>query len=139
MKSIMHEKDGTCYLCMKLHRFYGKHGNTEEHHVIHGTANRKLSEKYGLKVYLCLNHHREGKEAVHRNRENDLLLKKDAQRAFEKKYSRKDFREIFGINYIDIEEDEDPYSIPRECGYGIIPLPEEEIPEDVGREMKMLQ
>ena len=69
MKSILHNKqDGTCYLCMLLHDDHGRK-QTQEHHVFYGTANRKISEKYGLKAYLCLEHHTYdgGSEAVHRN------------------------------------------------------------------------
>lgn len=124
MKSIMHEKDATCYLCILLNHNYRIHNYVEEHHVIYGKGNRPLSEKCGLKVYLCLGHHREGKEAVHKNWENDLILKKEAQRIFEKKHSRKEFRENFGINYMDIEDDVDPYSIPQEAEWGFVPLPE---------------
>lgn len=133
MKSIMHRKDGTCYLCALLNKNYSTYGYTEEHHVIYGKGNRPLSEKYGLKVYLCVGHHREGKEAVHKNWENDLILKKEAQRIFEKTHSRKEFREVFGINYMDIEEDCDPYSIPEEAGRGFVPLPREEGLEDMGK------
>lgn len=55
MRSILHSKqDGTCYLCMLLHDDHGRK-QTQEHHVFYGTANRRLSEKYGLKVYPALN------------------------------------------------------------------------------------
>ena len=52
-KSIMqHEKE--CYICRKL---VGAGvplpgAGLEEHHIF-GAANRKLSEHYGLKVWLC--------------------------------------------------------------------------------------
>ena len=99
-KSIMQRKDGTCYLCSKLNN-----GDwiqeVEEHHVMFGTADRKLSEHYGLKVYLCLGHHRNSSEAVHRNKRNDLILKRDAQEAFMKKYPDKDWMEVFGRNYLE--------------------------------------
>ena len=45
MKSIMHRKEGTCYLCVKLHSDYSEKC-TQEHHAIHGAGRRKLSEKY---------------------------------------------------------------------------------------------
>lgn len=106
-KSIMHRKeDKTCYLCMKLHHNYSRHGNLEEHHVMYGGQNRRISEKYGLKVYLCINHHTYdgGPEAVHRNDAIRRLLEKDAQRAFEKAYPELNFREIFGKNVLDESE-----------------------------------
>ena len=98
MKSIMQQKDGSCYLCMKLNCDYGDKV-TEEHHAIFGTAQRQLSEDYGLKVYLCLKHHTLGPEAVHNNYKNARLLQAEAQEAFEKHFPEKDFRAIFGKNY----------------------------------------
>lgn len=99
-KSIMQKKDGTCYLCRKLYN-----GDwiqeTEEHHVMFGTADRKLSEHYGLKVYLCLAHHRNSDEAVHKNNYNDKLLKMDAERIFIKHYSKEKWMEVFGKNYLE--------------------------------------
>lgn len=101
MKSIMHDKkDGTCYLCMMLHGDYSQK-TTQEHHVFYGTANRRLSEKYGLKVYLCLDHHEYGKEAVHQKQELSLMLKKKAQKAFIDRWPELDFRSIFGKSVLD--------------------------------------
>lgn len=98
MKSIMQQKDGACYLCMKLNCDYSDKV-TEEHHAIFGTAQRQLSEDYGLKVYLCLKHHTQGPEAVHNNYKNARLVQAAAQEAFEKHFPEKDFRAIFGKNY----------------------------------------
>ena len=92
---------------MILHNDDSQKENLHEHHVIHGWANRKLSEKYGLKVYLCLSHHEIGREAVHQNAKINKMLKAYAQRAFEKKWPEKDFYGIFKKNYIlesEIEE-----------------------------------
>lgn len=103
MKSIMQEKDGTCYLCKRINQdFNPKY--THEHHAIFGSANRKLSEKYGLKVYVCPEHHEYGDLSAHRNAEIALIIKKEAQKAFEKKYPNLSFREIFGKNYLDDED-----------------------------------
>ena len=99
MKSIMQQDDGTCYLCMKLNCDYGPKLYTEEHHAIFGTAQKTLSEKYGLKVYLCLQHHREGPQAVHNNYKNARLIQAEAQEAFEKHFPELNFRDIFGKNY----------------------------------------
>lgn len=100
-KSIMHEKkDGTCYLCMLLNQDYDRR-TTQEHHVIFGTANRRLSEKYGLKVYLCMEHHETGKMSVHRNHEVARILQKRAQETFEKTHSHAEWMSIFQRNYID--------------------------------------
>lgn len=74
--------------------------------MIFGRGRRKLSEKYGLKVNLCLEHHKEGKEAVHNNRDMADLLKAEAQRIFQNKFPELNFREIFGKNYILQEQEE---------------------------------
>lgn len=98
-KSILHNKqEGTCYLCMLLNQDYARR-TTQEHHVIFGTANRKLSERYGLKVYLCLQHHEVGPEAVHNNHEIARMLQELAQEAFERTHSRGEWMAIFGRNY----------------------------------------
>ncbi len=92
MKSIMQIERETCYLC--------KGRASEEHHVIYGTANRKLSEKFGLKVYLCPHCHRIGKLAVHRNYFTDTKLKQEAQQRFIEEYPDLDFLKVFGKNYL---------------------------------------
>lgn len=100
-KSIMHDKtEGTCYLCMLLNNDYRRRAGLQEHHVIYGTAGRRLSEKYGLKVYLCLQHHEQGPAAVHNNQTNARILQKKAQKAFEQKYSHEKWMAVIGRNYI---------------------------------------
>lgn len=100
-KSIMHNKqDGTCYLCMLLRQDYMRRYQLEEHHAIEGNPGRKLSEHYGLKVYLCIPHHRTSDEAVHRNVKNRRIIERAAQEAFEKKYSHEMWMKVFGRNYI---------------------------------------
>lgn len=101
MKSIMQNKEaGQCYLCRLLDRDYGIKRIKQEHHVMGGTANRKLSEKYGLKVYLCPEHHLYGPKAVHNNAAVAEILHKEAQKAFKRAYPDLDFRGIFGKNYL---------------------------------------
>lgn len=99
VKSIMQRKDGICYLCAMLD---GDESikRVQEHHAIFGTSRRKLSEKYGLKVYLCLRHHEYGPDAVHRNAKMALLIKQEGQRAFLLHWPELDFREVFGKNYL---------------------------------------
>lgn len=110
MKSLMHKKDGTCYLCMKLEGNYFPQRGLHEHHVMFGGfgSGRKLSEKYGLKVYLCVRHHLAdgGPDAAHRSRASRELLCKEAQRCFEKNYPDLSFREIFGKNWLTDEDRE---------------------------------
>lgn len=105
MKSIMHnKKDRTCYLCMMLHGDDSMKTVLQEHHIFGGTANRKMSERYGLKVSLCLDHHLTGTEAVHRNAKVAVLLKREGQRAFQKRYPNMDFMKTFGKNYLTDED-----------------------------------
>lgn len=99
MKSIMQRKDGTCYLCQLLNQDCSQK-YVEEHHIFGNHANRKLSERFGLKVYLCKWHHTEGKNAVHNNAELRDMLHKKGQEAFERNYPDQDFRAIFGINFL---------------------------------------
>ena len=99
MKSIMHDKkDGTCYLCMAAGD-YTRKTILEEHHAIHGTANRRLSEKWGLKVYLCPAHHRRVHDSKD-GRKDDLYIQRAAQDAFRERYPYEDFRQIFGKNIL---------------------------------------
>lgn len=98
-RSIMQEKNGECYLCKKLLGGVYRPA-TEEHHVMYGNADRKLSERYGLKVYLCYEHHRGNKGVHHDGTDLNILLRQEAQKAFMKKYPDKDWMEIFGKNYL---------------------------------------
>lgn len=82
----------------------GKNGisdSLESHHVF-GGANRKYSEKYGLKVWLCGNScHRNGIYSVHRNRVVSDQVKAVAQAKWEETYgTREEFLQIFGRNYL---------------------------------------
>ncbi len=104
-KSILQEKDGRCYLCMKLDHDFRIHGAVQEHHVF-GGPNRSKSEAEGLKVYLCLNHHTAGPAAVHNNQENMRIIREDAQRAYEQTHTRAEFMELIGRNYLDEKEPE---------------------------------
>lgn len=100
-ESILNEKDGTCYLCMRLHNDRRIYHYTEEHHIFGGNPNRDISEAEGLKVYLCPDHHQIGPEAVHNNHDNMLLLQQDAQRAYEQTHSREEFMGLIGRNYLE--------------------------------------
>ena len=91
MKSILQEDTEYCFIC-------GRYG-TEIHHVFYGTANRKLSDKYGMVIGLCYNHHR-GNKGVHHNRELDLKVKRMAQERFIQAYPELDFLAVFGRNYL---------------------------------------
>jgi hypothetical protein len=70
-----------------------------KHHIF-GGPNRKLSELYGLYVYLIQEYHT-GAKGVHFNREFDLQLKREGQMKFEETHSREDFVRVFGKNYLE--------------------------------------
>lgn len=92
MKSVI-QTEKECYVC-------GTTCNLQDHHIFFGTSNRKQSEKYGMKVWLCQEHHT-GNTGVHFNRDLDLHLKKLAQKHFEAEYgARNEFRRIFGKSYL---------------------------------------
>ena len=92
-KSII-SNDMQCIVCGTE---YGLH----KHHIYYGSANRKLSEKWGCWVYLCGYHHNLSNEGVHFNKELDMSLKQLAQERFETYLgSREDFRLIFGKSYL---------------------------------------
>lgn len=70
------------------------------HHVFFGTCNRNISDKHGFIVPLCWEHH-EGNTGVHNNQVLDQKLKQYAQRKYEALgHSRKEFRALFGKNYL---------------------------------------
>lgn len=93
-ESIMQEEK-VCFLC-------GGYNNLECHHIFFGTANRKHSEEDGMKVWLCGERcHRNGKNAVHKNRTVDLKLKMMAQEKWEATYgNRNAFRIRYGKSYL---------------------------------------
>lgn len=93
MESILTNDYEHCYLC-------GRSGPVQIHHCIHGTANRKNSEHYGLKVPLCADCHT-GPNGVHLNRKKDLNLIIIAQLKFEEVYGgREEFRKVFRRSYL---------------------------------------
>lgn len=97
--SIMQKKDGRCYLCMKLHGD-DRIKTVQEHHAF-GGPRRNASEAAGLKVYLCLEHHEYGPEAVHTNHDMMLLIQRDCQQKYEETHSRQQFMQLMGKNYLE--------------------------------------
>ena len=91
--SIIQKDLNTCIVCDRF--------GTEKHHVVFGN-NRKLSDKYGLLVGLCYEHH-QGTYGVHGREGNKInrILKEMAQEAFERQVgTREDFMEIFGRSFL---------------------------------------
>lgn len=94
MKSIL-QTQKECYIC-------GTTTWLEEHHIFEGTANRKLSEKYGLKIFLCHKHHNEPPDGIHFDSWLRDRIKRESQIKFMEHYNKTadEFRIIFGKNYI---------------------------------------
>ena len=90
-RSIVQE-ERECWFC-------GARVSLEEHHIFAGGANRKISEKYGLKVYLCHKHHT-GEEGAQYDREKNLQLKRIAQQRFDEIYSHELWMNVIRKNYL---------------------------------------
>ena len=74
--------------------------NVEMHHVIYGTANRRISDEYGYVIPLCREHHT-GKYGIHHDKILDLRWKQEAQRDFERRHgTREDFIKVFGRSFL---------------------------------------
>ena len=100
MRSIIPgNRKGVCFIC-------GKIGYTEEHHIFEG-SNRTASEEDGLKVDICLDHHR-GYNGVHTSRGKDIMnwLHETGQEVYEKRImelegiTQEEAREKFTKRYI---------------------------------------
>lgn len=93
MQSII-DNGRRCFICGRP--------ATDVHHIFHGAGLRSVSEKYGLKVPLCREHHTAGPEAVHVNADQDRRLKAYAQAVAMKKYNwtADEFRAKFRKNYL---------------------------------------
>ena len=91
-KSIL-QKEKQCLIC---HTTFNLH----EHHVYEGWGVRQISEKYGLKVWLCARHHNMSDESVHQKL--NRKVKRWAQKKAMKHYGwdTKQFIEIIGRNYL---------------------------------------
>lgn len=90
-KSILQE-DRRCYFCNCV-------TGLEKHHVFAGVANRKISEARGFWV-MCCNDCHTGRDGVQYNREKNLRLKQDAQRAFEQNHTHQEWMDLIRKNYL---------------------------------------
>lgn len=93
MKSIL-QKEKECLICKTTQ---GLH----LHHCFEGSR-RRISDRYGLTVYLCGKHHNLSNQSVHMNESLNNDLKRWAQKKTIQYYgwSIEDFISRFGINYI---------------------------------------
>ena len=93
MDSVL-QKEKECLVCKSRYRLHS-------HHCFPGTSNRKKSEQYGLKVWLCAWHHNMSDDGVHFNRTLDLNIKKYAQKYFEEHIgTREEFIKEFGKSFL---------------------------------------
>lgn len=92
------QKNKECYICRELYDINMQVG-LECHHIF-GGANRNISEKQGLKVWLCQAHHNTAPHGVHFNYDNMKWLRERGQLKFEEKHSREEFRRLFSRSYL---------------------------------------
>ena len=124
--SIIQSKEDwrRCYLCMRLEDDYSEKPYLQTHHIFGGAAKRKISEAEGFTVRLCMKHHAHGgRSDVHQNADIAQILHEDAQRAYEKRHSRKEFIDLIHKNYLT----EDRKRI-EEGGIKWLDVQEEELP-----------
>ena len=76
-----------CYICGR----YPQH----VHHMLHGSY-RKAADRFGLTCHLCYECH----TLLHDRGVMDKELQREAQLAFEDKYSHQEFMEIFGRSFL---------------------------------------
>ena len=83
-----------CYVCHSR-------GLLHSHHIYAG-GKRQLSEKYGLKIWLCPSDHNMSDRGIHFNPMLDSQVKAMAQRKAMEHYgwSEEDFIKIFRRNYL---------------------------------------
>lgn len=94
MESIIQKKK-ECFICKSTY-------NLHSHHIFFGSANRKLSEQDGMKVWLCAPHHNMSDAGVHFDRTLDLRIKKVAQLKWQEYYNKTEdnFRKRYGKSYL---------------------------------------
>lgn len=109
VKSILQDDLEICYC-----RDFSCEGRLEIHHIFYGHGKRKISDREGLIVALCRNHHT-GTIGVHGRDGRKLgeMLMREAQEKWEENYienypyenhaeqcAREAFREMMGESYL---------------------------------------
>ncbi len=94
-KSIIPNNDEFCFLCKKQGLMVR---GSDEHHMIFGTANRKLAEEDGLTVQLCHIHHLK----LHQQGYYKEELQQLAEQVWLDHYGKtvSDFIKRYGRNYL---------------------------------------
>lgn len=91
MDSII-QVEKECYFC-------GRTQNLECHHIFCG-PDRRQSEAFGLKVWLCHNHHNEKPYGVHFNKELNEVLQIVGKQKFKEKHPDADWLFLFRKEYV---------------------------------------
>lgn len=95
-KSIIQKDNSYCFIHKEyLHMTVPA---VHEHHCIHGVANRKLADKDGLTVFLCMACH----NALHDKRLYDLKLQQYAEQVWLDHYGKTvdEWIKRYGKNYL---------------------------------------
>lgn len=90
MKASIMQTEKKCYIS-------GAEYNLDCHHIMHGTANRKIADAWGIWIWLRHDIHMNLHD---RDKELDYQLKKEAQEVFEKLYSHEKWMELFSRSYL---------------------------------------
>lgn len=96
-KSIL-QSTKECYVCRQLYCVSTRRA-LEDHHIF-GGARRPISERYGLKVWLCQGHHNRSNEySAHFDPELRRFLHEAGQAAFVERYGPERWTAEFGKDY----------------------------------------
>lgn len=86
-------KDKYCDIC-------GKKYALEEHHLIGGTSERRIADKYSFeKLHICRDCHND----IHNNNTANKLSKMLGQAMFEINYSKQEYLKLFKMNYLPLD------------------------------------
>lgn len=91
MKSIV-QTEKECFLCSRKTCL-------EKHHIWAGVANRKISEREGLWVWLCHDCHT-GTEGAQYDKDTNIYLKQVAQMSYEQTHTHDQWMLLIRKNYI---------------------------------------
>ena len=84
-----------CYICGK------SNCKLDMHHCLSGSSNRKWSEKFGLKIWLCPECHKALHDKDNNDNDYELQIKQLGQRTFEEKIgTREEFRKYFNKSWL---------------------------------------
>ena len=94
--SLIQKDNDYCFIHKKYLNVYVP--AQQEHHCLHGSANRRLADQDGLTVRLCCGCHM----ALHDKGLYDLQLQKEAQQAWMDYYHKsvEDFIKRYGKSYL---------------------------------------